>query len=49
MSDITKTLKVGDRAPDFTLPSRDGKISLSDYKGKKNVVLVTYPLAWTPV
>lgn len=49
MSDKTQTLKVGDSAPDFTLPSRDGKVSLSDYRGKKNVVLVFYPLAWTPV
>lgn len=49
MSNTTKTLKVGDVAPDFTLPSHDGKVSLSDYRGKKNVVLVYYPLAWTPV
>ena len=31
---------VGDVAPDFTLPSpNDGDVSLSSYKGKKNVVL----------
>lgn len=34
-------IKVGDRAPDFTLENMDGKrISLSDFRGKKNVVLV---------
>ncbi len=49
MTDSTKTLKVGDQAPDFTLASESGKLSLSDYRGKKNVVLVFYPLAWTPV
>lgn len=47
----TSTLKVGDMAPDFELPSHRGeeKIRLSDYRGKKNVVLVFYPLDWTPV
>lgn len=47
----TQTLKVGDQAPDFELPGhRDNeKFRLSDYKGKKNVVLVFYPLDWTPV
>lgn len=39
-----KLLKVGDEAPDFTLINQDGKtVSLSDYKGKKNVVLFFYP------
>jgi peroxiredoxin (alkyl hydroperoxide reductase subunit C) len=43
-------LKVGDQAPDFTLPSTTGQtISLSDYKDKKNVVLSFVPAAWTPV
>jgi len=48
------TLKVGDAAPDFTLPSTitgpDGKTmryKLSDFKGKKNVVLAFYVLAFT--
>ena len=42
-------LVVGQLAPDFTLPSHLGKnITLSDYRGK-NVVLVFFPLAWTPV
>ena len=47
-------LKVGDPAPDFTLPStavgQDGKtmrFKLSDFKGKKNVVLAFYVLAFT--
>ncbi len=31
--------EVGDVAPDFKLPSPDGDVSLSDYKGKKVVVL----------
>ncbi len=42
-------LKVGQRAPDFTLPSHlDKKVTLSDLRGK-NVVLVFFPLAWTPI
>jgi peroxiredoxin len=47
----TQTLNVGDQAPDFELPGhRDNeKFRLSDYRGKKNVVLVFYPLDWTPV
>ena len=43
-------VKVGDKAPDFTLPSVDGpKISLSQYRGKKNVVLFFVPSAFTPI
>jgi peroxiredoxin len=51
VADRTETLKVGDEAPDFTLPGhRDSeKFKLSDYRGKKNVVMVFYPLDWTPV
>lgn len=43
-------VKVGDPAPDFTLPSTTGeKISLHQYRGKKNVVISFVPAAWTPV
>lgn len=51
-------LEIGDVAPGFTLPAT-GKtagrgqphttVSLSDYRGKKNVVLVFFPAAFTPV
>jgi len=41
-------LKVGQAAPDFTLRATDGKMyKLSDFKGKKNVVLAAYVLAFT--
>ena len=51
VSDRTKTLKVGDQAPDFELPGHrnDEKFRLSDLRGKKNAVIVFYPLDWTPV
>lgn len=43
-------VKVGDPAPDFTLPAVSGdRITLSQYQGKKNVVLSFVPAAWTPV
>jgi peroxiredoxin len=43
-------LKVGDVAPDFTLTDTNQvKVSLSDFRGKKNVLLVFYPLAYSPV
>jgi len=42
--------QVGDRAPDFALPSHlDRVVTLSDYVGTKNVVIAFFPLAWTPV
>lgn len=45
----TKSLAVGDRAPDFTLKSVGLKeVSLRDFRGKRNVVLLFYPLDWTP-
>jgi peroxiredoxin len=48
--DSVLRVRVGDRAPDFTLPSiSEEKISLSQYRGKKNVVLSFVPAAWTPV
>jgi peroxiredoxin len=41
-------LKVGDRAPEFALPDQNGKVvKLSDFLGKKNVVLAFYVLAFT--
>ncbi len=44
----TTHLKVGDDAPDFTLTDTTGKpVKLSDFKGKKNVVLAFYVLAFT--
>jgi peroxiredoxin (alkyl hydroperoxide reductase subunit C) len=43
-------VKVGGRAPNFTLPSISGEqVSLSQYRGKKNIVLSFVPAAWTPV
>jgi len=43
-----KTLNVGDPAPEFTLRTLGLKeISLKDFRGK-NVVLLFYPLDWTP-
>ncbi|HET8889610.1 MAG TPA: redoxin domain-containing protein [Candidatus Angelobacter sp.] len=42
-------LKVGDMAPDFTLPDQTyrNKVSLHDFKGKKNVALAFYIFAFT--
>jgi peroxiredoxin len=43
-------LKPGDEAPDFALRShRGGTVKLSDFRGKKNVVVAFHPLAFTPV
>ncbi len=43
----TKSLKVGDRAPDFTLRSHDGReIKLSDYRGQR-VVVAFFAFAFT--
>jgi peroxiredoxin len=48
--DSVLKVKVGDVAPDFTLPSVSGdKVTLSQYRGKKTVVLSFVPAAWTPV
>ncbi len=45
-ADLTR-IKAGDAAPDFTLEEQDGKpVSLSDYRGKKTVVLVFYRGYW---
>jgi cytochrome oxidase Cu insertion factor (SCO1/SenC/PrrC family) len=41
-------VKVGDLAPDFTLTDQNGnKVSLHDFKGKKNVALAFYIFAFT--
>ncbi|WP_435010233.1 peroxiredoxin [Tundrisphaera lichenicola] len=41
-------LKVGDKAPDFSLKASDGKTySLSDYKGKQPIVIAWFPKAFT--
>ena len=43
------TVKVGDKAPDFTLPSQIGdNVTLSEFIGKRNVVLYFYPKDETP-
>ena len=47
----TQSLKVGDAAPDFELPGHRGgeRVRLSSFRGSKNVIVVFYPLDWTPV
>lgn len=48
--DSQTTLKPGDAAPDFDLPAvSGGRIRLSGFRGKKNVVISFVPAAWTPV
>ena len=48
--DSVPKLKVGGKAPDFKLLAVSGdKVSLSQYIGKKNVVISFVPAAWTPV
>ena len=49
MKESDMALRVGQFAPDFCLESHDKKlIRLSDYRGRRNVVLAFFPLAWTP-
>jgi len=49
-TDSVLKVKAGEPAPDFTLPSIQGKqISLRQFRGEKNVVLSFIPAAWTPV
>jgi peroxiredoxin len=44
---FAETPKAGDRAPEFSLPSHTGKqVSLKDYAGKSNLVLVFYRGNW---
>ena len=46
---VVQAVEVGDKAPDFTLPStKEDPISLSQFLGKKNVVLQFYVLDFTP-
>jgi peroxiredoxin (alkyl hydroperoxide reductase subunit C) len=48
--DSALKVKAGQPAPNFTLPAvSGGKISLSDYRGKRNVVISFVPAAFTPV
>ena len=46
---VAGALEVGDKAPDFELPStKGGKFKLSDLAGKKNVVVQFYVIDFTP-
>jgi len=46
---MVDSLNVGDTAPDFTLPATTKeKISLSDYRGQKNIVVAFYGMDFTP-
>src|SRR5687767_14834654 len=48
MAQSAVELKVGDMAPDFTLPGTDGKThKLSEYRGKQAVVVAWFPRAFT--
>jgi thioredoxin-dependent peroxiredoxin len=45
-------MRIGDVAPDFELPAVEGerelRVKLSDFRGKKHVVLTFHPVDWTP-
>jgi peroxiredoxin len=46
---VETSLKLGDLAPDFSLSATTKeKITLSDYRGKKNVVVAFYGMDFTP-
>ncbi len=48
--DSVLKIKIGDRAPDFSLRSvKGGEVTLSQFFGKKNIVISFVPAAWTPV
>ncbi len=48
VAQLQNSPQVGDLAPDFTAASTSGKdVSLSDFRGKKNVLLAFFPLAFT--
>lgn len=43
-------IQVGVKAPDFELGSHlDDVVRLSEYRGRHNVLIAFFPLAWTPV
>jgi peroxiredoxin len=43
-------IQVGTQAPGFELGShQDDRVRLSEYRGKHNVLLAFFPMAWTPV
>jgi peroxiredoxin len=49
LSGTAAALEVGDKAPDFDLPStQEGKFKLSSMVGKKNVIVQFYVLDFTP-
>lgn len=44
------SIQVGMEAPDFELESHlDDTVQLGEYRGKHNVLVAFFPLAWTPV
>jgi peroxiredoxin len=46
----TSSITVGSSAPDFTLKAHDGtEVTLSSFQGNKNVLLIFYPLDFSPV
>src|SRR5580698_4927943 len=48
--DLEMAISVGAAAPDFTLKDQNQKeVKLSEFQGKKNVVIMFYPLDWSPV
>ena len=48
MSDVAAEIKIGDTAPDFNLKDQDQKdVKLSDYRGRKNVVIAFHTFAFT--
>jgi peroxiredoxin len=47
---IEMSIAVGQAAPEFTLKDQSmGEVKLADFRGKKNVVIMFYPLDWSPV
>lgn len=47
---LAREVEVGDVAPDFTLKDENGSpVTLSSFRGKKNVALAFYPFDWSPV